>query len=317
MGRAEPAEAGARDDALRRPYQPRDGRPRPPAVGRARQDHPRCQGRHPARARGLRVRDRHPAPDERRVFRKRGAGHRRLLDAPAARRCRRHNAVQFSRDDPVVEGGAGDRLRQRVRAEAVRAQPVGAAAPRRAVPRGRAATGHFQCRQRRQGSRRRDPGRPAHCGRGLRRFVEHRAVHLCGGGGAWKACAMFRRRQESYDRHARRRPRPGGGRTDRRRLRLGRRALHGDLGGRPRRRQDGGRTDGAPRAEGAGVEGRFVLGRWRRLWAAGDEGRDGEGARLRRGGRARGSRTRRRRPRIQDAGLREWLLPRAVPVRSA
>ena len=46
------------------------------------------------------------------------------------------------------------------------------------------------------------------------------------------------RRQEPHDRHARRRHRQGGRRADGRRLRLGRRALHGDLGRRAGRRGD-------------------------------------------------------------------------------
>ncbi len=48
--------------------------------------------------------------------------------------------------------------------------------------------------------------------------------------------AGARRRQEPHGRHARRRSRPGRRRADRRGLRLGRRALHGDLGRRRGRR---------------------------------------------------------------------------------
>ena len=55
------------------------------AVLRARQDHRRCQGRHPARARSGRVRLRHSAPAERRVQRQRRPRHRSVLAAPAAR----------------------------------------------------------------------------------------------------------------------------------------------------------------------------------------------------------------------------------------
>ena len=57
-----------------------------------------------------------------------------------------------------------------------------------------------------------------------------------------QARAVLRRRQEPHDHHAGRRHGPGGRRAHRRRLRLGRRALHGDLGrgagrqGRPRTR---------------------------------------------------------------------------------
>ena len=49
-----------------------------------------------------------------------------------------------------------------------------------------------------------------------------------------KRVQAFGGRQEPHDRHARRRPRPGGGRAGRRRLRRRRRALHGDLGRRAR-----------------------------------------------------------------------------------
>ena len=45
-----------------------------------------------------------------------------------------------------------------------------------------------------------------------------------------QARAVLRRRQEPHDHHARRRHGPGRRCADRRRLRLGRRALHGDLG---------------------------------------------------------------------------------------
>ena len=51
-----------------------------------------------------------------------------------------------------------------------------------------------------------------------------------------KRVAGARRRQEPHDRHAGRRSRPGGRRADGRRLRFGRRALHGDLGRRTGRR---------------------------------------------------------------------------------
>ena len=56
-----------------------------------------------------------------------------------------------------------------------------------------------------------------------------------------QARAVLRRRQEPHDHHARRRHGPDRRRADRRRLRLGRRALHGDLGRRAGR-QGHGRT---------------------------------------------------------------------------
>ena len=60
-------------------------------------------------------------------------GHRRLLHPPAARRRRRHHAVQLPRDGAHVDVGAGPRLRQRVRAQAVREGSVGVALHRRAA----------------------------------------------------------------------------------------------------------------------------------------------------------------------------------------
>jgi malonate-semialdehyde dehydrogenase (acetylating)/methylmalonate-semialdehyde dehydrogenase len=57
-------------------------------------------------------------------------------------------------------------------------------------------------------------------------------------GGERQARPVLRRRQEPHDHHARRRHGPGGRCADRRRLRLGRRALHGDLGRRAGRRGD-------------------------------------------------------------------------------
>ena len=108
------------------------------ALVRARQDHRRRQGRHPARPRSGRVRLRHPAPAQGRIHRKRRPRHRPLLHPPAARRRRRHHAVQLSRHDPDVEVRAGARLRQRLHPQAVRARSVGADAARRTAGRGRA-----------------------------------------------------------------------------------------------------------------------------------------------------------------------------------
>ena len=67
------------------------------------------------------------------------------------------------------------------------------------------------------------------------------------------------RRQEPRGRDARRRPRPGRRRADGRGLRLGRRALHGDLGGGAGRREDrrrAGRAAGAARRAAQGRPGR-------------------------------------------------------------
>ena len=132
---------------------------------RARQDHRRRQGRHPARPRSGRGLHRRAAHDEGRIHRRRRPRHRRLFDAPAARRRRRHHPVQLPGDDPAVEDRAGDRLRQRLHPEAVGARSGRAAPDRRTVHRGRPAGRHPQRRQRRQGSGRRHPRRSRHQGR--------------------------------------------------------------------------------------------------------------------------------------------------------
>ena len=148
------------------------------ALVRARQDHRRLQGRHPARARSGRVRLRHPAPDEGRVHRERRPRHRSLFRPPAARRRRRHHAVQLPGHDPDVEVRAGARLRQRLHSQAVGARSVGADAARRAAGRGRPAGRRAQRRQRRQGGGRRAAHRSGDPGDRLRRLVVDRRIHL-------------------------------------------------------------------------------------------------------------------------------------------
>ncbi len=91
----------------------------------------RCQRRYPARPGSGRIRLRHPASAEGRIFGWRRSGHRPLFDAPAARRRRRHHAVQFPGHDPAVEMRAGNRLRQCLHPQAVGARSVGADAHRR------------------------------------------------------------------------------------------------------------------------------------------------------------------------------------------
>ena len=171
-----------------------------------------------------------PAPAEGRVHRRRRPRHRHVLDAPAARRRRRDHAVQLPGDDPDVEVLPGDRLRQRLHPQALRARPLGAADARRADAGGGAARRRPAGRQRRQGGGRRHPRPSRHRRHRLRRLDPDRRVHLRPRHRAREARAVLRRRQEPHDRHARRRPRPGGRRAGRRRLRRRRRALHGDLG---------------------------------------------------------------------------------------
>ena len=95
---------------------------------RARQGLLRRAGRDHPRRRGRRVRLRHPASAEGRVHRAGRPRHRQLVGAPAARRLRRHHAVQFPGDGADVDVPDGDRLRQHLHPEAVRARPVGRAA---------------------------------------------------------------------------------------------------------------------------------------------------------------------------------------------
>ena len=128
-------------------------RPRADPHARARQGALRRAGRGRARARGDRVRLRHPAPAQGRHV---GAGldrDRRVLDPPAARRRRRDHAVQLPGDGADVDVGAGDRVRQHVRAQAVREGSVrvdldGRAARRRPACRTASSTSSTATRSR-------------------------------------------------------------------------------------------------------------------------------------------------------------------------
>ena len=73
---------------------------------------------------------------------------------------------------------------------------------------------------------------PRHRGRLVRRLDADRALRLRDGDEGRQARAGARRREEPHDRPARRRHRHGRGRRGERGLRVGRRALHGDLGRR-------------------------------------------------------------------------------------
>ena len=245
LGGGQSAAPRPRAHEVHRPHrqeQRRDGRD---AGARARQDDRRRAWRHPARGRSGRIRARRAAPDERRIYRRRRPRHRPLFDAPAARRRRRHHAVQFSGDDPVVEARAGDRLRQRLHPEALGARPRRADAAWRIVRRGGRPSGHPQRRQRRQGGGRRHPRRSRHSGDRLRRLDPDRRIYLFARHGDRKARAVLRRRQEPSGGDARRGHGPDRRRPDRRGLRLGRRALHGGLGRGSGRQGDGGRIDEA------------------------------------------------------------------------
>ncbi len=121
--------------ALQRP--PRG--PRAPAHRRARQGALGRDGRGRPRARGDRVLLRDPDAPQGRLHRAGLDGRGRLLDPPAARRRRRDHAVQLPGDGPDVDVGAGARLREHLRPQAVREGSLGVASHRRAARRGRRA----------------------------------------------------------------------------------------------------------------------------------------------------------------------------------
>ena len=85
----------------------------------------RCAGRGDPRHRDRRVRLRYRAAAQGRLHRAGVHRYRQLDDAPAARRGRRHHAVQLSLHGAVLDVSDRDRLRQYLRAEAERARSVG------------------------------------------------------------------------------------------------------------------------------------------------------------------------------------------------
>ena len=122
----------------------------------ARQDAGRRDGLGAARHRSGRVRLRHPASAEGRVLGERRHRRRHAHAAPAARRVRRHHAVQLPGDGAAVDVPGGDRLRQHLRPEAFGESAVGVDAHGRAVQGSRPARRRAQRRARRQGGGRRD-----------------------------------------------------------------------------------------------------------------------------------------------------------------
>ncbi len=206
--------------------------PREDPHRRARQGPLGRDGRGRARARGDRVRLRDPDAAQGRVLRAGLDRDRRLLDPAAARRRRRHHAVQLPGDGAHVDVGAGDRLRELLRPEAVGEGPVRGAPHRRAADGGRPARRGLQRDPRRQGRRRRTARAPRGRRGLVRRLDTDRALHLRDRYQARQARAGARRREEPHDRAARRRRRHGRRRRRLGGLRLGGRALHGGLGAR-------------------------------------------------------------------------------------
>ena len=147
-------------------------------TARARQGHLGRARRGRPRPRGDRVRLRDPDPPQGRVLRAGLDRDRRLLDPPAARRRRRDHAVQLPGDGAHVDVGAGDRVREHVRAQALREGSLGVGLHRRAAQGGGSPGRRLQRRPRRQGRGRRDPRAPGRRGGLVRRLDPDRALRL-------------------------------------------------------------------------------------------------------------------------------------------
>ena len=141
----------AHPQRLSRPAQPAPRHARGDDHLRARQGLHRRAGRSHARHRRRRVRLRHPAAAQGRLHRAGLDRHRQLDDAPAARRRRRHHAVQLPVHGADVDVPRRDRLRQLLRAQAERARPVAVGLHGRTAEAGRPARRRVQRRAGRQG----------------------------------------------------------------------------------------------------------------------------------------------------------------------
>ena len=238
-----------------------------------------------------------------------GTRHRQLLDAPAARRVRRHHALQLPGDGADVDVPGRDRLRQHLHLEAVasairrRRSSSRSCSTQAGLPEGvfNVVNGDKEAVD----AILEPPGHRRRSASSARRRSPNTSIDTRHG--ARQARPGARRRQEPHAGDARRRHGPGGRRLDGRRLRLGRRALHGDLGRRrrrqgrrcadrqlvPRVREAQGRPGTDPEAEMGPLVTKQHL-------------RQGDGLhRSRHQGRRE---ARRRRPRLQAARLRERLL---------
>ena len=143
----------------------------------------------------------------------------------------------------IAPGAVG---RQRHHPQAVRARPLRAADARRTAAGGRPAG--RACSRSSTATRKRSTRSSTTTTIQAVGFVGSTpiaAIHLWPRLRQRQARAMLRRRQEPHDHHARRRHGPGGRRAGRRRLRRGRRALHGDFGRGAGGRQDRRRADRA------------------------------------------------------------------------
>ncbi len=136
------------------------GGPRPRRHLRDGQDDRRRPRRGRPHDRDGRGRLRDPDDDAGPRARGRLAQHRRRDLPPAGRRLRGDRAVQLPRDGAVLVPPVRDRLRQHLRAEALRAGAADPADRVRGARRARPAAGRRQPRQRRPGDRRGDPRSP-------------------------------------------------------------------------------------------------------------------------------------------------------------
>ena len=147
--------------------------------------------------------------------------------------CAGHHPVQLPGDGADVDAPGRDRDREHVRAQALRARPLGLEPGRRAVPPRPAfptASSTSSTATRSRSTRcSTTPTSPRVWFVGS---TPDRPLHPRTGDRAGQARPGARRREEPRRRAARRRPRVRRRPADRRRLRLGRSALHGDLGRR-------------------------------------------------------------------------------------
>ena len=167
----------------------------------------------------------------------RGPGHLHLHHPPAHGRRGAHRAVELPLGDTGVEVGAGAGGGQRGAAQAGVPDPVHGGPPGGGLRGSRHSQGRLQrgggLRRRRGGDHRQ---LPAHPGGVVHRLQRDRQRPLRQGGLPWRQGDMRDGRQERGHRHARLRPRQGGGGDTGRRLRLHRPALHRHLPGHRHRR---------------------------------------------------------------------------------
>ena len=177
------------------------------------------------------------AGPEGRVLRRGVVERRRVLRPPAARRRGGDQPVQLPGNGAVLVLPGGDRHREHGDPQAEREGSVRRQLARVALVGSGAARRRVQRRPRRQGRGRPTARAPRREGGVLRRIHADRPVRLRDRHRQRQAGAGARWRQEPHGGAPRRRPRPGGRRGGERRVRLGRRALHGDLSGRRGRRR--------------------------------------------------------------------------------